>query len=242
MTEGNEPTPTTPQPASPRPVPAPARPAPAQATVETVEQLVRTQMAKALGGRRGVVESALPMATFTITYVSTDNVRTAIIASVGLAVVALGIRVAQKQPTQFVLNSFFGILIAAVFASRSGRAEDAFLPGILYNAAYSVGLIASILLRAPVVGFLVGAIVGDPTGWRRDPAMVKLCSRLTWLLVLPCLVRVVVQYPLYQAGEVGWLGTSKIVLGWPLQVAAFLAMGALLARGRTPMERTAPKA
>jgi predicted membrane-bound mannosyltransferase len=47
-------------------------------------------------------------------------------------------------------------------------------------------------------------------------------------------VRVLVQYPLYQAGEVGWLGTSKIVLGWPLQVATFVGMAALLARGRTP--------
>lgn len=223
-------------------VPKPAQQAqqPGVATVETVEQLVRAQLAKALGGPRGILESALPMATFTITYVSTKDVQTAIVVSVGLAVVALALRVLQKQPTQFVLNSFFGILIAAVFASRSGRAEDAFLPGILYNAAYSVGLLLSIALRAPVMGFLVGMLVGDPTGWRRDPAMVRLCTRLTWLLVLPCVVRVLVQYPLYEAGKVGWLGTSKIALGWPLQVASFVAMGALLARGRTPLEKPAP--
>lgn len=215
--------------------PAKGEPAKGVAGVDTVEQLVRTQLAKALGGKRGVVESALPMATFTITYVSTHELKIAIGASVGLAVVMLVLRIAQKQPTQFVLNSFFGILIAATFASRSGKAEDAFLPGILYNAAYSVGMITSILLRAPLVGFLVGALVGDPTGWRKDPALVRLCARLTWLLVLPCIVRVLVQYPLYKAGEVGWLGTSKIALGWPLQVASFLAMGAVLARGRTPV-------
>jgi len=34
---------------------------------------------------------------------------------------------------------------------------------------------------------------------------------------------------------VGWLGVSKIALGWPLQVAALAAMAYLLARGRTPM-------
>jgi hypothetical protein len=44
-----------------------------------------------------------------------------------------------------------------------------------------------------------------------------------------------VQYPLYLAGEVGWLGVSKIVLGWPLQVAALGVMVYLLARGRTPL-------
>jgi hypothetical protein len=68
--------------------------------------------------------------------------------------------------------------------------------------------------------------------------MVKLCGKLTLLLAAPCVLRVLVQYPLYQADEVGLLGTAKVVMGWPLQVAALLAMGALLARGRTPLEQS----
>jgi hypothetical protein len=214
---------------------APATPRPAgAATVETVEQMVRDQLAKALGGRRGVIESAAPMATFTLTYVITHELKVSLIAAISFAAALLLLRLAQRSSPQFVLNSFFGILLAALFASRSGKAEDAFLPGIMYNAIYSVALVLSIVLRWPVVGFMVGALTGDPTGWRSDPAMLRLCSRLTWLLALPCILRVLVQYPLYKAGEVGWLGTSKIVLGWPLQVATFVAMGALLARGRTP--------
>ena len=73
------------------------------------------------------------------------------------------------------------------------------------------------------------------TAWRRDPALLRLCSRLTWVLVAPCAIRVAVQYPLYASGHVGWLGATKIVLGWPLQVAALSLMAWLLARGRTPM-------
>jgi hypothetical protein len=73
--------------------------------------------------------------------------------------------------------------------------------------------------------------------------VVKLCSRLTWVLAVPCAVRVAVNYPLYLAGEVGWLGASKIVLGWPLQVAALATMVWLLARGHTPLtERETPVA
>jgi hypothetical protein len=68
--------------------------------------------------------------------------------------------------------------------------------------------------------------------------MVRLCSRLTWLLVLPCALRVIVEYPMYRADAIGALGTAKVVLGWPLQVAALLAMGAVLARGRTPLDAT----
>ncbi len=36
---------------------------------ETVEQLVRGQLAKALGGRRGIIESAVPTALFTISWI-----------------------------------------------------------------------------------------------------------------------------------------------------------------------------
>jgi hypothetical protein len=86
------------------------------------------------------------------------------------------------------------------------------------------------------VGFLIGSVTGDPTAWHRDPALVRLCSRLTWLLMLPCLLRVVVQLPLYWGDMVTTLGITKIVLGWPLQVASLAAMVWVLARGRTPIQ------
>ncbi|MFG2002959.1 DUF3159 domain-containing protein [Spirillospora sp. NPDC048911] len=202
---------------------------------ETVEAAVRAQLSKALGGVRGVIEAAVPTACFTLSYVLTDELKPSLMVAVGAAVLLLIVRVAQKSNPQFVINSLFGIAIAAFFAMRSGKAEDAFLPGILYNGGYAVAMIFSIVVRWPVVGFIIGSVTGDPTAWRNDPGIVRLCSRLTWLLVLPCIVRVVVQYPLYAAGQVGWLGASKIFMGWPLQVAAFAAMAWLLARGRTPM-------
>jgi hypothetical protein len=152
-------------------------------------------------------------------------------------VILLVMRVAQRSTVQFVLNSIFGIAIAALFALRSGKAEDAFLPGILYNAGYAAVMLLSIVVRWPLVGFIIGSVTGDPTAWHRDREIVRLCSRLTWLLLIPCLIRVAVQYPLYLAGHVAWLGAAKVVMGWPLQVAALAAMVWLLARGRTPLDR-----
>lgn len=201
----------------------------------TVEDVVRAQLSQALGGRRGMLEGALPTLGFTLTYLSTRELRLALGVGIALAVTLLVVRVAQRQPVQFVVNSLVGIGIAAIFASRSGKAEDVFLPGIIYNAVYAVLLTLSVLVRWPLVGVMIGSVTGDLTAWRADPGVVRLCSRLTWLLVLPCALRVAVQYPLYLAGEVGWLGVSKIALGWPLQVAALAAMVWLLARGRTPL-------
>jgi hypothetical protein len=218
----------------------PATSAAPAATYDTVEALVRAQLAKALGGRRGMLESAVPTIGFTVTFLTTRDLRLALTIGIASAVALLVLRVVQRQSVQFVVNSLIGIGIAALFASRSGRAEDVFLPGILYNGAYAVAMILSIVTRWPLVGFMIGSVTGDPTGWRKDPGLVTLCSRLTWLLALPCIVRVVVQYPLYLAGEVGWLGATKIALGWPLQVAALSAMVWLLARGSTPLASSEP--
>jgi hypothetical protein len=36
-----------------------------------------------------------------------------------------------------------------------------------------------------------------------------------------------------------WLGVAKVVLGWPLLIAALFVIGLLLSRGRTPIEASA---
>jgi hypothetical protein len=202
--------------------------------VTTVEHVVRAKLAEALGGPRGIVESAVPTIAFTLGYVLSHDLRRSLTIAIALAVVLLVVRVVQRQPVQFVVNSLVGIGIAAVFAARSGKAEDVYLPGILYNAGYAVVMILSIVARWPVVGLIIGSVTGDVSAWRQDPAIVRLCSRLTWVLVAPCIIRVAVQWPLYLAGHVGWLGATKIALGWPLQVGALSLMAYLLARGRTP--------
>ena len=217
--------------------PEPIVPSP-QEHISSVEELVRRRLADALGGGRGILEAAVPTASFTITWLSTKDLRTSLILSISLTVLLLVVRLAQRSNPQFVLNALFGIAIAAVFAARSGEARDVFLPGILYNGAYAAVFIVSILVGWPVVGFLVGSLTGDPTAWHANKQVVRLCALLTWLFAAPCIVRVLVQYPLYASDQVGLLGTSKIVLGWPLQVAAFAAMGWVLGRNHTPLEDT----
>ena len=219
-----------------------------QVSPGTVEAAVRAQLAKALGGRRGMVEAAAPTIVFTATFVPSRDLGLAIGLSVCVAGVLLAVRVVQRSTVQFVLNSLVGIGIGALFAWRSlrsgGSADDSalayFLPGILYNAGYALVMLVSIVARWPIVGFLVGSVTGDPTGWHRDPAVVRLCRNLTWMLAAPCVLRVVVELPLYLAGRnavdagpmVAALGATKIALGWPLQVAALAGMAWLLARRR----------
>ena len=76
-----------------------------------------------------MVEGAVPTLGFTVTYLIGHNLRLGLTVGIGLAVVLLVVRLVQRQPVQFVVNSLVGIAIAAVFASRTGKAEDVFLPG-----------------------------------------------------------------------------------------------------------------
>jgi hypothetical protein len=100
-----------------------------------------------------------------------------------------------------------------------------------------------------VVGFMIGSVTGDPTAWHDDRQVVRLCTRLTLLLMLPCAVRMVVQGPIWLAGHSGslsadtavaTLGVLKVVMGWPLQLAALAAMSWLLGRNHTPLEPVSP--
>jgi hypothetical protein len=201
----------------------------------TVEQLVRAQLARALGGTRGVVEGAVPTIAFTVLWLTTRDLRLAIGVSIAVAVALLAVRLLQRQTVQFVANSLFGIGIGAIFAARSGEAIDAFLPGILYNGVYAVLLVGSVAVGWPLLGFMIGSVMGDATAWHNDKPVVRLCSRLTLMLAVPCVVRVLVQYPLYEADQLAWLATAKIFMGWPLQVASLGGMAYLLGRNATPL-------
>lgn len=201
----------------------------------TVEGEVLAQVSEGVGGPRGAIESALPIIVFTIAWVTTSNLSRSLALGIGSVVIPLAVRLIQRSSVRFVLNGLIGIAIAGVIARSTGRAEAAFLPGIIQAAAWAGVLTISILAGRPLVGYLIGSVMGEPADWHRRPAIKSVSHRLTLVLLFPMVLRVAVQYPLYAAGEVGWLGTAKVALGWPLHVATLAFAGMILAKGRTPM-------
>jgi hypothetical protein len=226
--------------------------------LETVESLVRRQLSEALGGRRGMVEAAIPTLTFTAAYLTTRQLTPALSASIGIAVLELAARLVQRSTVKFCVNALVGIGIGWFFvhlaASRGGSADDQalayFLPGLIYNVGYAVVFGITCLIGWPLVGFMIGSVTGDPTAWHSDRQVVRLCARLTWLLVLPCAIRALVQGPIWLGAHggtisadtaVATLGVLKVVMGWPLQLAALGGMSWLLGRNHTPLEPAATR-
>src|SRR5690242_19749705 len=95
-----------------------------------VEEFVRYQLGKSLGGPRGMVESALPFVAFTIAWVvlryqpglPLSPLYLSLLAAVATALVLAVIRLAQHQSVRFVLQAVFPTAIAALIAARTGRA------------------------------------------------------------------------------------------------------------------------
>jgi hypothetical protein len=222
-------------------------------SVETVEALVRAQMATALGGRRGMVEAGIPGILFTILWLTTKELSLALGISLGAAAVALVLRLVQRSTVQYVLNAFFAIGIGWVFVriaagsggSESDQALAFFLPGILVSLGYTIVMGASCLAGWPFIGFMLGSVTGDPTAWHADRQVVRLCTRLTWVFLLPGAIGVLLQGPVWLLGwsdaidvdlAVLLLGILRLGLGWPLRIGAWAAMIWLLARDATPIE------
>jgi hypothetical protein len=169
----------------------------------------------AVGGPLGIAETSLPPVAFAAVYGFTGT-NTAAIVAVAVALVFAIARLARRETPRHALTGLVGIGFAAFVAARSGKAENFFLPGLLANAAYAIALLTSVVIRRPLIGYVVGQLDGEGTAWRDDPLRVRAFMRasLTWAALFA--LRLAVQLPLYLAGAVGALGVARTAMGLPL--------------------------
>ena len=170
-----------------------------------------------MGGPQGVADSSLPGLLFVIAYTVSGGDLT---VSAGLAVLLGAVlavfRRIRGESLRFAITGFVGVAIAAFIATRTGRAEDFFLPGLLFNAAYALVYTVSILIGWPLIGVIVGPVTGQGMRWRDDPALVSAYSRVSWVWVGMFLVRLSIQLPLYLSGSLLALGIARTAMGLPL--------------------------
>ena len=174
-------------------------------------------IADSIGGPLGMAETALPAVAYVTAYTASGSDTTISAAvAVGLALVLTVARLIRRESPQQALSGLIGVAFAAFIATRSGRAEDFVLPGLLANAAYASAFLISIALRRPLVGYIVGALTGEGTHWREDPIRMRTYARATALWAALFLLRLAVQLPLYLAGAVVELGVARTAMGVPL--------------------------
>jgi len=201
----------------------------------------RFDAVSAVGGWRGVLESAVPILVFVVILAMAPTaLTTALVASLTVSGVALLARLAQRGRRRNLKQVAGGALVtvlSAAWAWRSGQASNFYATGLVINAVCLLAFLGSLLLRRPLIGVLMelwhptsGGDAESPEGpespasgssWRTDPARAGIRRRYaiaTGVLAAVFVLRLLVEVPLYLAGEaaLGALGVSRVVLGLPL--------------------------
>lgn len=170
-------------------------------------------MWKALGGVRGLGESVVPGIVFVVVFILTSDLSYAIISSLSLTLIAVIVRLLSKTPLTQALSGLGGIIIGAIWAWRTGQAQDFFLWGLFVNAAFALGTLLTIAFKRPLVGLI---IEGFSPGISVIGGARRIFLTASWLWAAAFLLRLAVQIPLYLNSSIGWLGTARVAMGLPL--------------------------
>ena len=179
----------------------------------------RDKVLDAFGGKKGIIDSGIPSIIFLITFNIKDDLHTALYASVVVSILLTIIRLAKRDTVQHAFSGLIGALICAWFANRTGNPSDVFLPKLLTNLAYGSAYLIANLAGWPVLGLMLGPILGENLLWRKDPVRKAAYLRAGWLWVGMFFTRIAVQYPIYRSGNVNLLGTVNLAMGYPLFLA-----------------------
>lgn len=138
-------------------------------------------LAELLGGRSAALDASLPAVGFVAGWlVSGRSVAWGVAAASVSGLVVAGLRLRLRRPRAALLG-LLGVVVAGAVAIATGRPEDFFVVQVLVNAASAIVWLLSILVRWPLLGVVVGAVLGAPRRWREDPWLLRAYARGSWV-------------------------------------------------------------
>ena len=176
----------------------------------------KAKILAALGGVKGSIDSGIPALVFLIAFNISHNLSLSATYALALSAAITIFRLARRETIQNALSGVIGVGICFWFSRSTGKAEDFYLPGLITNLVYGIVYTLSILVGWPIIGVVLGPIFGENFIWRKHPERKKMYAQASWLWVGLFVSRLIVQYPLYRAGNVNLLGTARLIMGYPL--------------------------
>jgi Protein of unknown function (DUF3159) len=176
-----------------------------------------------------MVEATIPGVVFAVAYpVTSANLGLSLAVALASALILGVVALIHRRPIQQVVASLVGVGIMAGWAAWRGRPEAFYFPAIVKNIVYGSVYALSCLVRWPLLGVVLGPLLGEGTAWRKNPPRYRAYLWASWLWVGMFGVRVAVQIPLYLAGRTTALGFANIPLGLPLFLLTCAATWAIL--------------
>ena len=188
--------------------------------VDGKHEFDRKSLLVSMGGVQGIVESIVPGLLFVVIFAISQMVYLSIGISASVSVGFILLRILRRKPLSQAIGGLIGIGIASFLAFRDGGSgRDYFLTGFATNLIYLVPLVISVIVRWPLIGVVAGFLLSEKTAWRKDKYQMRVFTAATLLWVGIFSARLLVQWPLYLADNLGALATARLVMGLPLYAA-----------------------
>jgi len=195
----------------------------------------RDKIIQALGGKKGLFDSGIPSIVFLVVFNLRDDVREAAMVALALSAILGVFRLLRREKLQSAVTGVMGVLICYLLVRSTGKAEDFYLPGLFINAGYGALYLVTNVAGWPIIGLVLGPLLGEDLHWRKVPERKRAYQRAGWLWVGLFLLRIAVQLPLYLAGYINALGIARLVMGYPLFIA--VAWGTWLIIKQVPVAK-----
>lgn len=188
----------------------------------------RQKVLSAFGGKKGLIDSGIPSIVFLVVFNLRDDLQDGLYASVAVSIILTIIRLISRDTVQHAFSGLIAALFCAWLANRTGNPSDVFVPKLLTNLVYGTVYLIANLAGWPVIGVMLGPILGENLLWRNDPARKRAYLLASWIWVAMFFTRIAVQYPIYKSGNVNLLGTVNLAMGYPLFIATAYASWMIL--------------
>lgn len=194
-----------------------------------VADTAREAVAAATGGWRAQVEAVVPSILFIVSLVLSEDVKISVIAPIAFSVLAILLRILQKQDVTASIGGLFGVLVAAALSLWSGEGRNYFVIGLWTSGILALVFLVSIFLRRPLAGVLLNLLTEKPDDdsvgdipWHKDKTKFRKSLLVTIVWAAMFILRLSVQLPLYLNGAEVALGIWKLALGIPLFIPVVL--------------------
>jgi hypothetical protein len=185
--------------------------------IDGVATLDRESLLASVGGWLGVIQSSMPATVFVSVFALSKSTFAAVVSSLSISIAFVIWQLVTKKPITQALAGLLGIGLSAYLTLRDGgHPADYFVQGFFTNIAYGLALGVSLLIRWPLIGFLIGLLRGEPLTWRKNKKILRRADLATALFVALFGARLLVQLPLYFANQIEVLGIARVAMGVPL--------------------------
>lgn len=188
----------------------------------------KAKVVNALGGKSGIFDSTVPSIFFLLAYNISKDLELCLYLSIGLATLLMVIRLVRRTTLVHAVGGFIAAVFCAYFAWRTGSAKSYYAPSLWKNSAFLAIYGLSIAARFPLIGLILGPILGENLEWRNSKSRYRAYRNATWVWFGLFAIRLIIQYPLYKANAINALGVANVFLGVPLYLLVLWATWAII--------------